>query len=423
MIKDSLLMILINGRKKLLSTIDISKVRNIIFFDYVEYHPFVKTLKQYEYNKNLKYRKSELFKFYNTFNPQNASQSLFEDDSLKSLINISKFIIIHPWHKFIIKGEKNLNLNHGCQYFGNVSKAKCKLEFKRLIKLYNKIKKNGYDNKRCINGYLLKRHGDYRFVVTGGNHRIAVLTALNYKFIKVKIKKIIDIKDINNLDENYLTRNEMIKIFNRFFDENGNNKLERINIMISKTKIYQLGAAKQKFEIIRKYLTQEDQTLLDIGCNFGYLVEKFAEKGINSAGYEAEKKYIDSKNKRIINKILTPNNVRYIKKHDVILLLSVNQQFNQAWGKEIEEKMIKTIGEKCNKFFFQPASIKSKYKEPPKIIDNNKISIISYYQDKLKEIFNDREISYIGETKLTTKKERYRYIFLIEKKGMNSNEL
>ena len=71
----------------------------------------------------------------------------------------------------------------------------------------------------------MKRHNDYRFIITGGNHRMAVLTALNYKYIEVKAKRIIDIKDINNFDEKYLTNDEMIKIFNRFFDENGKNKI------------------------------------------------------------------------------------------------------------------------------------------------------------------------------------------------------
>jgi hypothetical protein len=400
--------------------IDIAKARNIIFFDYINYHPFVSTLKQYKKNKNLNYRDSELFKFYNKFNPKNASQVLFETDELRSLVNTSKFIIVHPWNKFIIKGEKKLSIEHGCQYFGKVSRSKCKLEFKRLIKLYNKIKKNGYKLNKSISGYLLKKDNDYRFIVTGGNHRIAVLTVLNHKFVNVIAKEIISINNINKL-KSQLTRKEKIKIFNRFFIENGKDKLKRIERMndTMKPKIYQEKAAKKKFEIIRKYLTKEDQTLLDIGCNFGYLVEKFAERGINSMGYEAEKKYIDPKNKKVINKILTPSNVRYIKKYDVILLLSVNQQFNQAWGKETEEKMIKTIGEKCNKFFFQPASIKSKYKEAPNIVDNNKISIVSYYEKKLKEIFPNRQINYIGETRLTTKKERYRYIFLIEKKGEN----
>lgn len=398
--------------------VNISKIRNIIFFDYIEYHPFVSTLKQYKKNKNLDYRNSELFKFYNKFNPKNASQVLFETNELKSLINISKFTIVHPWNKFIIKGEKKLSIDHGCQYFGEVSKSKGQLEFRRLIKLYNKIKRKGYHTNKQISGYLLRNNNDYRFIVTGGNHRIAVLAVLNYRFLSVRVKEVININNINKSRCKELTKGETNKIFNRFFNENGKDKLKRIERMndFMKPKIYQSKAAKQKFEIIKKYLTEEDQTLLDVGCNFGYLVKKFIERGVNAVGYEAEKKYIDPKNTKVINKILTPNNIRYVKKYDVILLLSVNQQFNAAWGKETEEKMIKTIGEKCNKFFFQPASIKSKYKEPPSIIDNNKISIVAYYEDKLKQLFPNREVNYIGETRLTTKHEKYRYIFLIEKK-------
>jgi hypothetical protein len=400
----------------------ISKIRNIIYFDYVNYHPFVKTLRQYKRNKNLKYENSELYKYYNNFNPQNLSQVMFETNEIESLRRYDKYNICHPWENNIIKiqGEKGLNINDGCQYFGKVSRKKGILEFKRLITLYNKVKAKGYNKKKKVSGYLLKRYNDYRIVLISGNHRMAVMAALKHVNIKVKVRKIIDINDIYNwvmVQTGLLKTEEARKIFERYFYDNGKNKLERINVMNNK-KMYQPEASIKKWELISKHLDDSDKTLLDIGCNAGYLVKKALQKGMKANGIEGNKDYISKDMEKYIkNNIVTPENIRYIRRYDAILLLSVNHQFNSKYGADIERKMIKIIGNKANKkFFFQPASIKSKYKDAPNIKDNDAGSIKVYNIKLLKELFPHDIVKYVGQTKLTTKKEPYRYIFLVEKK-------
>jgi hypothetical protein len=402
--------------------VNISKIRNIIYFDYVSYHPFVKTLRQYKKNKNLKYKDSELYKYYHKFNPQNLSQSMFETNEIKSLNKFTKMHMCHPWEKNIykMKPEKGLLEADGCQHFGKVSYRKGLLEFKRLITLYKKIKAKGYKKNKYVSGYLLKRYNDYRIVLVSGNHRMAVMAALRYKIIKMKIINAIDINDIHNwtmVQTGLLKENEARKMFERYFCDNGKNKLERINVMNNK-KMYQPEASIKKWELISKHLDDNDKTLLDIGCNAGYLVKKALQKGMKANGIEGNKDYISKDMEaHIKNNIVTPENIRYIRRYDAILLLSVNQQFNSKYGADIERKMIKIIGNKANKkFFFQPASIKSKYKDAPNIKDNDGDSIKAYNIKLLKELFPHDIVKYVGQTKLTTKKEPYRYIFLVEKK-------
>ena len=402
--------------------VPISKIRNMIYFDYKNYHPFVKTLKQYKKNKFLKYEESELYKYYNLFNPKNLSQALFETNEIDSLIDIDKYKMVYPWKNNIIKikGEKGLGIKEGCQYFGKVSHRKGLLEFRRLINLYNNIRKKGYNKRKKCSGYLLEKGNDYRIVLTGGNHRMAVIAALKHKYARIKIKnpeaiKLCFASEWPNVKNNLLNIDEAKKIFNRYFEDDGKNKLERINIMSEK--MYQPGAAIQKWKIIKEYLDKNDKTFLDIGCNAGYLVKKANDIGIKAIGIEANEKWIDDKTKDMIkHSTLNHDNIKYIRRYDVICLLSVTQQWNCTFGAEKEKEMIKIAGKKANKkFFFQPASIKSKYKYPPNIIDNNDISIRNYNLKFLGELFPKANVKYIGKTNLTTKKEPARLMFLVEK--------
>jgi len=402
----------------------ISKIINVIYFDYKKYHPFVITLRQCKKLSNLRYEDSKLYEYYKKFNPQNLSQVMFETDEIESLKHIDKYNICLPWRSKIIKikGEKGLSINHGCQYFGKVSRDKGLLEFNRIIKLYNLIKKNGYNKKKKIVGYLLKNDNDYRVIVISGNHRMAVLAAMGNRYIRIKIRnKIpIELSFIEKwplVEKNIITKIEAEKIFNRYFQSNGKNKFERINTMNNK-KIYQPGAAIQKWNIISKYIDNNDKTLLDVGCNYGYIVNEASKIAIYANGIEANEKYIDQLNDKIKNMTVTPKNIKYIPKYDVITLLSVSHQWNANYGENKEKEMIRILGNKAiRKFFYQPASIKSKFGTPPNIIDNNSISIQTYYIKFLKDLFQKSKISYIGKTSLTTKKEPYRYMFLVEKIG------
>ena len=174
-----------------------------------------------------------------------------------------------------------------------------------------------------------------------------------------------------------------------------------------------LEGTKQKWQIIKSQLDENDKTLLDVGCNEGYLVFWAIEMGISALGIDAKKAYINKDaNEALKQFTLTPENIDEIGQYDVILLLSVQHQW-QKFGKEKSLEMLQKLGNKAGKFIFQPPSIKSKYKYPPQIIDNDDKSIITYNTTMLKSLFPDRVAEYLGKSELTTKKEPYRHIFIV----------
>ena len=99
--------------------------------------------------------------------------------------------------------------------------------------LFVNIEKFGYisNENDIIKGYLLLMKNDYKFLITSGNHRIAVLKTINminkkkFNHVLVKIdskkstKKIIDIKNIKQwpaLTSLYCSENDALEFFNKF---------------------------------------------------------------------------------------------------------------------------------------------------------------------------------------------------------------
>ena len=83
-----------------------------------------------------------------------------------------------------------------------------------------------------MKGYLLISNNDYRFLITSGHHRIAVLKALNsfdkskFNYIPVKFEnqrsnlKVINIKDIEDwpsISNNSCCEKDALELFNKFF--------------------------------------------------------------------------------------------------------------------------------------------------------------------------------------------------------------
>ena len=100
--------------------------------------------------------------------------------------------------------------------------------------LIENINNYGYipSNEDIITGYILLKDNDYRFLITGGHHRVAVLTSLymnqnmNYENLEVKYEnfrvkvKIINQKDISNwpgVKSKYLSEEDALEMFNGYF--------------------------------------------------------------------------------------------------------------------------------------------------------------------------------------------------------------
>jgi hypothetical protein len=104
-----------------------------------------------------------------------------------------------PWNACLQEylGENGLNVHHGHQGFGPVSRKKIFLESERLTKTMKSIKRYGYSPESLarehVRGYLLidDEHPDreFRFLVTGGQHRVACLAALGWNEVPVTFQE------------------------------------------------------------------------------------------------------------------------------------------------------------------------------------------------------------------------------------------
>lgn len=88
----------------------------------------------------------------------------------------------------------------GVQHWGPVSPEKLETEIIKLSKLLQSIREHGYVPRLCsrdghIRGYVLRKGEEWVFMIQQGQHRFAVLSALDYRRIPVRIDGVLDHAD------------------------------------------------------------------------------------------------------------------------------------------------------------------------------------------------------------------------------------
>ena len=121
----------------------------------------------------------------------------------------------------------------------------------RTINTYLSIKERGYNpelfsdkslNHGFIRGVMLKNDNDYRFVVLGGQHRVASLSLLGYEHIPVIFQHflynptpcIVDLKNLLNwpvYKMGIYDENAAITVFKAFFKSHGINSANRYGLI------------------------------------------------------------------------------------------------------------------------------------------------------------------------------------------------
>lgn len=155
------------------------EVGSLVYYGGMNY-----SIHQHHFLRYYKYGKEALEDFYKQHRPK----SVFEEHFLKER-NSRKAGL--PWFlndnaKYI--GEHGLDEAHGKQQFGPVSDKKIALEARRLDDVLISIQQHGYQPRIAggyPRGYLIKKNQNYRFVVVGGQHRVAAMVHLGYKNIHV----------------------------------------------------------------------------------------------------------------------------------------------------------------------------------------------------------------------------------------------
>jgi hypothetical protein len=207
-------------------------------------HPFVETLLAYGRGECDAFGYSPLRSFYENWQPANAAEALGLDpyQAHPALRNAPAIGAVMPWertdpdtmtalrihaHEATNRAHgASLSCRHGFTAFGPVSEAKGELEFNRLTRVYDSIRRSGYrrSDRRDgdIHGLILTHNGANRIKIGPGHHRIAALAALGYERAPIRLRPFIirrdDVGSWPNVRSGFFTQEQALAFFDRIFD-------------------------------------------------------------------------------------------------------------------------------------------------------------------------------------------------------------
>ena len=205
--------------------------------------PFISTLKEYKEKEVTNYKASALQRFYSDFQPNSISEYLYLKSSSSSLLaSLPASGAFLPWEDIdpreqvkqralqIDRDNKehksSIDFNEGDPFYGPVSIHKANLEYNRLTKIFESIKKDGFKidtkGKSNIIAIMLEHDCDYRFFIISGQHRVAALSALDYDNIALQVYKglIVRRSEVEfwpGVTSQYFTELEALSVFDRIF--------------------------------------------------------------------------------------------------------------------------------------------------------------------------------------------------------------
>lgn len=159
-----------------------------------------------------------------------------------------------------------------------------------------------------------------------------------------------------------------------------------------------------RFSRMRPRLSEEDVSLLDIGCAEGELTTMFSDLGMFSVGVDSSVSRISTARKGetldgpgFIFHELDPNAIRKVPEFDVILLLTVIHHWYDAYGWEDAEEMLRMTARKSGKLFFEPPGRPLARPETDGLDDEAPVR--DYYESYLDLVFDgDVEVEFLGKT-------------------------
>lgn len=172
-------------------------------------------------------------------------------------------------------------------------------EFKKrgehIIKIYNKIKKEGFKTQKELNSkqeYNFKINGkfvddpgividrDGRYLYHNGNHRLAIFKILNTPKININI----NVRHKQWVEFLQYVKNISTKLW-------GEGKIyqpvDHFDFME-----YKPEWGDYRFNIIKKHINKDLKTVLDIGALWGYFSSKLEEEGFNCTAVENNAEFI-----------------------------------------------------------------------------------------------------------------------------------
>lgn len=191
------------------------------------WHHIRRTLAEVDDDPNLSAEDSTMGRFLRDFLPTSISTlaGVHDEEPLP--------LFLYPWGTFH-DGTMNINKNAAqARFCGPSSEKFIAEEFSRTVALYRKIRVTGYKPMKFPNSFisgtwLEALNGDRRFVVTQGNHRMAVLAHLQTVGIAVRTSRLSlplvresHLKNWPLVATGRCSHTHALKVFQFFFKQNG----------------------------------------------------------------------------------------------------------------------------------------------------------------------------------------------------------
>ena len=209
-----------------LTSSDVTTIFGCSFGD-AGWHHIRRTLQEFDENPNIAVGETTLAQYLKNFSPTSISSlaGVTEEEPLP--------LFVYPWGTFTNGAVSTTKPLGNSRFCGPSSDEFIADEFGRIIKLYTKLREEGYQPTKYPHSYLCGTwlhalDGRKRFVVMQGNHRMAILAHLKTSPIAVRTSKLA----LRHIREADITRWPLVssgrcsvisakKIFNYFFEELG----------------------------------------------------------------------------------------------------------------------------------------------------------------------------------------------------------
>lgn len=218
-------------------TIPVGKIVSPHGFSYGPqgWHYYTEFLRQYEADPAIRYETSVLKRYYDAFRPQTVGDIFLYDrpEPRNGVFDELPALLVRDFWRLDGSAEEARShlLEEETQLYGPISDIYGEEQFIRCINAHRLIKKHGYVPERFEDGYLggffLKSGDDYRFIVFAGKHRLAALSVLGYKEVKVTCPYNLKILDIDAIDtwptirSGLFSAEDLLPVFMKYFEEDG----------------------------------------------------------------------------------------------------------------------------------------------------------------------------------------------------------
>jgi hypothetical protein len=205
------------------------------------WHHLVELLKEYSHDPHLRLYDSVLYRFHQRFQPASMAEALLP---LDSGVGFRPPLGVLPWGAFqldpVALGIENKDWWRS-RFCGPSPLDVIQEEFESACAVYASLRDGGYDPWRhsFIGGtFLRRRDGALRFVVLQGNHRMAALAHLGYRFALVRrlprhyvLIADNEVEHWQHVRSGLCTVEEAQRYFNAYFDLSGFEQAHRFGLI------------------------------------------------------------------------------------------------------------------------------------------------------------------------------------------------